>query len=308
MRTLFALISLSLIAAAQAESLQDKPFEWENEAQVNTLGHEGYLKLFVYYCADCPRAGGMMKNDVKSLHDYIEKEKLPVSLVCVTPDRSPSQLSSYSESVGLEGALFAKDTANTRNISLNNIYQFGMMHNGKMLRSGLHTPTSLKNLVTKMEPTYRYDVGELENPLAKELWWMVERGHPEGMKTLVKAAKRSAIKEDAQKILDIVDGQFQSKAQELMAAPASMDTYEEIEELLTEGKGLDLKDLAKHYKDMGRSKEMKDEIKAKTAFMKIVNALERSGIEKKRAQAKGAFAQLAEALPDTKYGQLAAKK
>ena len=40
---------------------------------------------------------------------------------------------------------------------------------------------------------------------------------------------------------------------------------------------------------------MKDEIKAKTAYVKIVNALERSGVEKKRAQAKGAFAQLAKA-------------
>ena len=70
------LACISLCTASFAESLQDKPFEWENKNRVNTLGHDGYLKLFVYYCANCPSAGKMMKNNMKALHDQIEQEKL----------------------------------------------------------------------------------------------------------------------------------------------------------------------------------------------------------------------------------------
>ena len=226
----------------------------------------------------------------------------------ITPDRNPDQLSSYAESIGLEGALFAKDTANTKNIGLNNIWQFAAMHNGKTIQTGQHNIGSVKQLIDRIQPTYRYEVSGLENPTAKQLWWLVERGHPEGIKTLVKAAKRSPIKEEAQKILDVVDVKFQTKAAELMSAGATIDTYEAMQALLSESKGLDLKDLAKRFKELNRDKTIKNELKAKAAYQKIVSSLLGSGNEKKRTQAAKAFAQLAKALPDTKYGKLAAKQ
>ena len=176
---------------------------------MNTLDHEGYLKLFVYYCADCPRAGGMMKNDIKALRLY--RKGKAASLVGVhNPDRNPDQLSSYAEQVGLEGAIFAKDTNNTRNISLNNIWQFALMHNGKTMSAKPHTPSTVKDLIASMNPTYRYDVGELETPWPKNCGGWLNAVTPRH-ENPGQGGKAQRHQKRCTKILEVIDGQFQAR-------------------------------------------------------------------------------------------------
>jgi len=302
-------LSICCIAMSYAESIDDAILNWQDEGRAETLlSHDGYLRYIVYYSGQCPSAASTMKTEVKAIHDMIENEHLPVTLVLVTPDRDAESLKSYAEQIGCEEALFAEDKKNAKSISLNNILQSYYESKGKSANAGMPSASKLRELVQKAQPTYRFPVSGLENPLSQKLWWMIERGQPGAVETLIKAAKRSSISEDAQSILAVVDGYYQAQASTLLAAEASMDTFEKIEAVLKAGAGLDLKALTVRHKELSKSAALKDEIKAKMAFEKIVSELEKSGVDKRRAKAPAAFLQLAEYLPNTKYGKLAAKR
>lgn len=304
---LSCLLPLGPLHASESPK-EEQPFSWSDEALANSLlNRPDYLQVSVFYSGQCPSADRMVRQDIKAIHDLIETEQLPVVLILVTPDKEPGELVNFAKDCQMTGALFAKDQKNLFNISLRNIYQTQIFYQNKELRGTVNAAT-VRDLVTKTGAKHHYPVADLKDPLAKQLWWMVERGQPGAVETLVKAAKRSAISEDAQRILAVVEADFLKQQQALVDAPASINTFEALEILLTDGKGLDLSAASERFKALHKDPALKDEIKARAAYRKIETELLGSTNQKRRQQAPSAFKQLAEHLPDTKYGKLASRK
>jgi hypothetical protein len=86
-----------------------------------------------------------------------------------------------------------------------------------------------------------------------------------------------------------------------------MATYESLEALLAEAQGIELKDASARYKALGKDKEFKGELDARSAFQQC-QALAASPKADNQAAAKAGFAQIAKKYPDTFYGQRAARQ
>jgi hypothetical protein len=298
---------LTLVAASAASKKQ--VLEWVEPETLPTRLPDTYLRVVMNFSGDCPNCDKKIKFDVKRLHDEIEARMLPVRLVMITPDKTTSALSGYAGSVGLAEAVLAYDSANGLNISLCNIWQAWFERDGKR-HGGIGyavSITELESAIAKSGATHRFPVSGLEDDKARQLWWMVERGKPKVLDYLVKAAKKSAIADQAQMILDVVDAHYRAQADELLAADAHITTVDGLEKLLTEAAALDYKDCKDRLKELMRDRSLKDEFTARKAYRKIETSLVQHAAAHKRAQAAGAFAKLAEKLPDTHYGQLAAE-
>jgi hypothetical protein len=155
--------------------------------------------------------------------------------------------------------------------------------------------------------SHRFPMEGLTDPKAQELWWMVERQKPESIKTLVAVAKqKSTLGSDATKILAVVKPTFESREAELAEAPATMQTYESLESLLTASQGIELKKASLRYKELTKAKELKDEIQARSIYRQCEELLTspKAGATE---GAKANLATLAKKFPETKYGKLAAE-
>ncbi len=64
---------------------------------------------------------------VKQAVDWIEQERKPAWLICITPDEQPADLVGLAQSKGITNALMAHDPRNRLKISTKNIYQTHMM-------------------------------------------------------------------------------------------------------------------------------------------------------------------------------------
>jgi hypothetical protein len=119
--------------------------------------------------------------------------------------------------------------------------------------------------------------------------------------------QKSPLGADAVKILAVVKPTFEKTETELLAAPVSMATYESIEALLTESQGIELKKAAARYKELGKAKELKDELQARSIYRQCQEQLvsQKGGAPE---AGKANLATLAQKFPNTKYGQLAAGK
>ena len=109
---------------------------------------------------------------------------------------------------------------------------------------------------------------------------------------------------DAAKILALVKPTFESRETELVAAPVTMKTYEDLEALLTESQGLELKNASARYKELTKAKELKDEIQARSIYRQCQEMLKSTKPTTAEA-GKTNLATLAKKFPETKYGQLA---
>jgi hypothetical protein len=234
---------------------------------------------------------------------------VPATLVLITPEVSAADLPAYAKEYGMDNALWANDPANVMNISLNNILQSAMYAPG-----GNESNLGFQGVAARVEPvisgpsagTFHYPVEGLTDPKAKELWWMVERQKPEAVKTLVAVAKqKSPLGVDSAKTLAVVKAALEARQAELVEAPATMATYESLESLLTEGQGIELKKAGDRYKELGKAKELKDELTARTIYRQCQEMLA-SPRPPTQAAGKENLAALAKKLPGTVYGRLAA--
>ncbi len=228
-------------------------------------------------------------------------------LVLVTPDVSLADLPAFSKDYGMENALWATDPPNAKNISTKNIMQrykispggkSGNFSNVSDVKTAMSDPSS---------GSHRFPIEGLTDPKAQELWWMVERQKPDCIKTLMAVAKqKSALGSDAAKILAVVKPTFESREAALVEAPATMQTYEDLETLLTESQGIELKKASLRYKDLTKSKELKNEIQARSIYRQCQELLSspKAGATE---GAKANLATLAKKFPDTKYGKLASE-
>jgi hypothetical protein len=227
--------------------------------------------------------------------------------VLVTPDVTAADMPAFSKDYGMVNALWASDPSNKNKISTRNILQKYLISPGG--KSGrFDSLAEAKDLMSSPKcGTFRYPVAELTDPKARELWWMVERQKPDSVKTLVAVTKqKSTLGSDAMKIFAVVKTSFETRETELVQAPANMETYEGLEALLFESRGIELKKATDRYKELGKAKELKDEIQARSIYRQCSELLisPKGGAPE---TAKANLAALAKKYPDTKYGRLAAE-
>lgn len=225
----------------------------------------------------------------------------------MTPEVTAADLPAFSKDYGMENALWASDPANSKNISTKNIMQqYKISPGGK--EGNFRNLSDVKTAMSGPSGgTHRFSVEGLTDPKAQELWWMVERQKPESIKTLVAVAKqKSTLGSDATKILAVVKPTFENRETELVGAPATMQTYEELETLLTESQGIELKKASLRYKELTKAKELKDDIQARSIYRQCEELLTSPKAGAPEA-AKANLATLAKKFPDTKYGKLAAE-
>ena len=208
----------------------------------------------------------------------------------------------------MENALWASDPANLLNISTKNILQTSFISMGGKA-DFFENAGQVKTIMSAPSGgVFRFVVEGLTDPKARELWWMIERQKPEAVKTLVLVTKqKSPLGADAVKILAVVKPTFEKTETELLAAPVSMATYESLEALLSESQGIELKKAAARHKELGKAKELKDELQARSIYRQCQELLasQKGGAPE---AGKANMATLAQKFPNTKYGQLAAGK
>ena len=226
----------------------------------------------------------------------------------VTPEVTAAELPAFSKEFNMESALWASDPANSLNISTKNILQTSFISMGGKA-DFFENAGQVKTIMSAPSGgVFRYAVDGLTDPKARELWWMVERQKPEAVKVLVSVTKqKSPLGADATKILAVVKSVFESHETELISGSVTMATYESLEALLTESQGVELKKSAVRYKELGKAKELKDELQARSIYRQCQELLvsQKGGAPE---AGKANLATLAQKFPNTKYGQLAAGK
>lgn len=238
---------------------------------------------------------------------------MPATLVLVTPEVTAAELPAFSKEFNMENALWASDPANAEKISTQNILQRYHFLPGGILPDNnsryFRTADEVKAAMGSANSgTFRFTVEGLTDPKARELWWLVERQRPEAVKTLVLVTKqKSPLGADAVKILAVVKPTFEKTETELLAGPVSMTTYESLEALLSESQGVELKKATARHKELGKAKELKDELQARSIYRQCQELLvsQKGGAPE---AGKANLATLAKKFPNTKYGQLAAGK
>jgi hypothetical protein len=207
-------------------------------------------------------------------------------------------------SYGLDHALWASDPGNHRNISLQNILQQDVIAPDGSESRVRPSPDGLRPVLAT--GTCRYPVAGLTDPRVKELWWAVERGYPGALKALKDAASRKGpAQAELTTVLDAVKAATAKRQDELVAAPATMETYEALEAFAAESDGLDTKAALARLKELKAAKELKDEFKARDIWQQCQAALASPKPDAQKS-AKANLAALAAKMPDTVYGKKAA--
>lgn len=283
----------------------------EPERALSMLGR-GYGMLLMHHSGKCPAAGRFMREEAKRIHDEIERLRLPVIMVTITPDLDQSALQAWQQELALTHAVVAHDATNSQNISLNNIFQGRAVIGGRARTLGMETNdwlALLRNTPAEDLGSYRFPVDGLTDERAQTLWWMVERAQPNAVATLVKAAKRSAIQAEAAQILAAVDAVVTPVFTELQAIDSpSMADLEHLEAVLREfGELESLEDGASLLRGWTRNRDLRDELRARAAYRTCHEHFQ-SGVIRKQQQAVDGLRQLGEAMPETVYGQRAASE
>ncbi|TVR44909.1 MAG: hypothetical protein EA402_05550 [Planctomycetota bacterium] len=306
--TLLAALSLIMLSVSPAQGKEpDLLFTDHQRAQI-LLNHDGYIINWMFFSGQCPGSRRQLTTHVKNLHDRIEAKQLPVVLVLVTPDNNPDELQNLAKSLDLEHALFAQDRNNALNISLRNVWQTRAVLKGKQLRDEI-SADNVDSLAEKHQARPRFKVDGLDDPRARELWWRVERATPGALELLAHGSqRRNPIQEQAQALLPVVEPWYRQREEALVTAEATIDTFEGLEQLISEARPLGLTRAEARYRELSRDRSLRDEIAARTAYQRIETEFVNAAAQQKQRQAPAAFAQLAERFPDTKYGRLAAQR
>jgi hypothetical protein len=304
--TLLAVTGATRAADGPADPFTGIRFTDGKARSIADLGDQ--TVVMVYFCGHCPSAAKFMRTQAKTAHDLIEERKVPMQLVCVTPDLTPQDLVEWTKSNGLENALVGQDTLNPYKVGLQNILQERDYRGGKQVRvSGFGNAFSddVRGYLDKGNVgTFRYPLDGLTEDKARTLWWMVERDRPQAMEMLVAARKNKALKDDAEKIYAVVEASLVKRQDALLAADISMATYEGLETLLTQAKPIALKPATEKLKELGKDATIKTELKARAIYQQCQELLAHPNPQKQQAGREG-LETLAKKYGETVYGKKA---
>lgn len=313
MRHLIATTCL-LLATTASHAAAPAGVDYLEPSMAAAAEHPDHGKIFIFFCGHCPSARKMMGSQVKELQDAVVSTQAPLEIVCLSPELEGEALRQYAQAVGLDSVALGCDRANSRKISLNNIYQFSFEpgRGGQQLRVALPELTKLAadpDSHAKLG-SYTFDPTGISDPKLRQLWWAIENRQPGAVGALAGAAKKAKADDpdDAQllALYDAVAGTLLPEVERLMAVGEDFATYEQLEAALIAAEGLDVRDGIKRLKELGRDKQIKLELKARSAYLSCM-ALMASPKDKDRDAAKAGLAQLAEKMPDTVYGAKAAR-
>jgi len=302
MRTLLLLCVATLIAAVAADPFAGLRFSDDKARSLDDF--PGQAVMVVQFCGHCPSARAFMAKEVVAIAQVIERERLAAQLVCITPDLQGAELIDYITGISpalLDTALVAHDPINTAKIGMQNILQNRLYVESKAQQLPLKG-------IAQAEPAlraargWRYPVDGLEGK-PRELWWGVERGRPGALKAMLAAKKDPAVA----RIVAAVQAALGKRQEALVAAPADLATYEQLEALLAEGEGLDLKPAAERLKALSKDPLLKKELQARGLYRECQRQIA-SKKAKEQEAGKANLAQLGDKMPDTVYGRRAAGK
>lgn len=264
----------------------------------------GQTVMVVTFCGHCPIAGAHLGKQIKALYDFIETEKVPVTLVLATPDFPASQVAMLDKERGyhMEHALWASDFDNPHHISLQNVYQdaiYGPNHQGV-------GGDPKEFFASPRAGTFRYPLAADPSDLrVKEIWWQVERQRPDAVRMLVAVAKtKSPAQAEVQLVLTSVKETLTKREADLVAATPSMAVYENLESLLTEAQGIELKLATAQYLKLSKDKSLAAELDARAAYRKCQELITSPRSDAQEAGKTG-LAQIAKRYPETIYGRRA---
>lgn len=244
--------------------------------------------------------------------DRRNKEYLPVSVILVTTDRDVSALKSEMrkrsiEDDGLTGVYYAGTP-----LQGSKVYPLGGVI-GPDGSPAKKSPSSLKTMNDSDFGELPISKDSLDDPMVLKAWWYLSNNVYEAYPSIAKAAKKKTpTGEQATLLLERVDAYLGEQALAIIdSGIADMPTYEKAERLheaIDDAKIKTLKEVNKGLKDLlkeaGKDAGLKDELKARMAYDKLMAMLS-SNKAKEMKQAKEGMAQLASLLPDTHYGKLA---
>jgi hypothetical protein len=266
----------------------------------------GQPVLIMYFCSHCPSAKALMSSVAVEIGTRIDQQRQAAQLICVTPEFSGDALKNYAKAncaAIADTVLFANDPANRLNISLNNIFQGKLWIDGK--GHSIPPPKAAEIVAEpfKASTAFRFPVtGELSES-GKAAWWAVERGRPGALAACNASSKRNA---DAKAIMTVVEQKLGERQTTLLAAAPSLQSYEELEALATQGAGIAvLKPTSERLRDLKKDKAIATELKARDIFRTAM----KQAASAKPAEAKAGaatLAELAKRMPDTVYGAKAA--
>jgi hypothetical protein len=298
------LVAPLLRAADLIDSLQFADGQDRSQA---TFSHQS--TVLIYFSGECPTAAAWMGSQVKNLHDWLEQEHVNASLVLITPDVAPGDLLALDDSRNyhMVNAFYATDPANREHISLQNIMQVRLMS-----PSGAVQMLPFDNLVSVIKShlpdsssaaagSYRISRDGLSEPAVIELWWAVERARPDAVKTLMSSARSAKLPAEVRVLADRVTAFYAAREQELSAAPATLETVESLEVLLTESKGLPMALAHKRYHDLQHAKELHNELRARDEFSQCKTLL-RSNRPADQSDGRDGLAAISHQFPTTVYG------
>lgn len=240
------------------------------------------------------------------MQEVIDRERLAAWLICVIPEVEPDGLAAFAAEVapGLDqGALFAHDPANTRNISLQNIFQAVIID-----ADGKQRPGGMRGLPAEAEPVmraakgWRYPREGLTDPRVLEVWWQVERGRPGAIKAVQAAAKKNP---EVGTLLGAVTTALTTRQETLVAGPADLATLEQLEALVADAEGIELKPASERIKVLLKDPALKDELRARNLYRQCQKMLASKKPKEQQAGRDG-MAQLAAKMGGTVYGKRAA--
>lgn len=243
---------------------------------------------------------------MKEAVNWIEQERKPAWVVCITPDEQPAELIALAQNKGIATALMAHDPRNRQKISLNNVMQTHLIApDGSLWRVPGRTHKDMLIAAEAKKPgTFHLPVTGLTDPKVTAAWWMIERGTGKGaLKELVGVAKKKGpLQEQAQLVIDAAQKACDAA---LAAAGEGFAAYETVERLSGRFDGLDPKPLKTRIGELGKDATVKNELKARDLWQKC-QAMLASTKPKEQAAGRDNLAQLAKKMPDTVYGKKAA--
>ena len=273
------------------------------DGRAHTLAEAGpYGVLIVRFCGVCPTAAEFMRSKCKTLYEAIESEHLPVQLVCATPDHD--DLGGWAKELGYTWAWVAQDVANPLNIGTSNIYQLRLHVKGREVYIDFADP--LGNMRKSLKDcALRYPVDGLDGKSA-DLWWQIERGRPDALGLLARAAT-SPLKADAAKIRAAVVPALQNRLKAGVEAGDTIDAFDLLDALAAEcgaKSPIDLKPAKDRMTALRKLPALKDEFTARDAWTRCQVLL--AGKDRERKDGQAGLAQIAARFPATKYGKLSA--
>lgn len=274
------------------------------DGKEHSLGEfPGQAVVVVYFCGHCPGARAFMGKDPVAIAALIEGDRLAAQLVCITPDLQGTELTDYIKDAApalLGTALIAYDPLNPGKIGLQNILQSQLYVDGAPAFLGFDRLLAEAEPVLRASKGWRYPIDGIEGK-SRDLWWGVERGKPGALKAALAAKKDPAVA----KILAAVQTKLDQRQDTLVAAPADLATYEQLEALLAEGEGMELKPANERIKVLAKDPVIKKELQARTLYRECKRQV-MSKKAKEQEAGKANLAQLAAKMPDTVYGKRAA--